>query len=91
MDSRENVGVIFQHLIDLPSSNCVFCSTLEQATGKIQLYLIFHDQSRIYVRNGIKDTWEELKDKHQCQRIQTGFSSAIEERKIPCFSSLNDL
>ena len=78
--------IVFQHLIDLPNCDCVFCSTLEKTSGRTKLFLIFNERRRIYVRNAIKDTWEEIKEEQEYDSVREGFNRAIEERKIPCFS-----
>ena len=78
--------IVFQHLIDLPNCDCVFCSTLEKTSGRIKLFLIFNERRRIYVRNAIKDTWEEIKEEREYDSVRKGFNRVIEERKIPCFS-----
>ena len=78
--------IVFQHLIDLPNCDCVFCSTLDKSTGRTRLFLIFNERRRIYVRNAIKDTWEEIKEEREYDSIRKGFNRVIEERNIPCFS-----
>jgi len=78
--------VVFQHLIDMPNCDCVFCSTKETTTGKTRLYLVFNERQRIYVRNGVKDMWDELEDEQEYNHVKTRFNNAISERKIPCFS-----
>ena len=78
--------VVFQHLIDMPNCDCVFCSTKEQDTGKTRLYLVFSDRRRIYVRNGVKDMWDELEDEQEYDLVRSRFDHAILDRKIPCFS-----
>jgi len=79
--------LVFQHLIDLPNCDCVFCFTRERASGRTRLFLIFNEQRRIYIRNGIKDTWDELKDNREYDQVRQRFNSAITERKIPCFTA----
>lgn len=86
----EDNGIVFQHLIDLPNSNCVFCSAKEEKTGKTRLFLIFNEKRRIYIRNGLKETWDELTDEAAYNRIKDGFNNIIVERKIPCFSSSSE-
>lgn len=78
--------IVFQHLIDLPNCDCVFCSTLEKSTGRTRLFLIFNEHRRIYVRNAIKDTWDEVREEREYDFVRRGFNQAIEERNIPCFS-----
>lgn len=79
--------IIFQHLIDLPHCDCVFCSARERKSGKTRLFLIFNEQKRIYIRNGIRDTWDELKDKYDYDQVRQRFNDVIAEKKIPCFSA----
>lgn len=79
--------IVFHHLIDLPNCDCVFCSTVEASTGQTRLFLVFDERRRIYVRNGTKDTWDEIKDELQYECIRDGFNRAIVEQQIPCFST----
>jgi len=79
--------IIFQHLIDLPNCDCVFCAACESKSGKTRLFLVFNEQRRIYIRNGIKDTWDELKDEHDYDQIRQRFNRAIAERDVPCFTA----
>lgn len=77
----------FQHFIDLPDCDCVFCSARDRKNGKTRLFLVFHERQRIYIRNGIKDTWDEVKDERDYVQVRRRFDRAIVERKIPCFTA----
>ena len=77
----------FQHLIDLPNCDCVFCSTIENSTGQSRLFLVFNERRRIYIRNGLNNSWDELKDEFQYECIRDRFNRAIMEQEIPCFST----
>ena len=79
--------IIFQHLIDLPSCDCVFCSTRERKSGRTRLFLVFNEQRRIYIRNGIRDSWDELKEESDYDQVRERFNHAVVEKKIPCFTS----
>ena len=79
--------IAFQHLIDLPNCDCVFCSTLERSSGRTKLFLVFKERRRIYIRNGKNDTWDELRDEHIYECFRQQFNTVIVERKIPCFSA----
>lgn len=87
MEQLDASSIVFQHLIDLPNCDCVFCSTVETSTGRTKLFLIFSKRRRIYVRNGMKDTWDELKDAAQFNCIKGLFEKAVSEHKVPCFSA----
>lgn len=87
MEQFDAASIVFQHLIDLPNCDCIFCSTVETATGRTRLFLVFRQRDRIYIRNGSKDTWDELKDKPQYQLVMDRFSRAVHEQKVPCFSA----
>lgn len=87
MSIRRFDDVVFQHMIDLPQCDCVFCSAREESTGRTRLYLVFQDRTRIYVRNGVKDMWDELEDEQEYRHIRSRFDNAVLERKIPCFSA----
>ena len=88
MKIDEKNSFIYQHIIDLPHSECVFCAAQETSTGKIRLFLIFKDHYRIYIRNGLKDTWDEVQDERQHLSIRNSFTQAITERKVPCYSAM---
>lgn len=87
MEQFDAASIVFQHLIDLPNCDCVFCSTVETSTGRSRLFLIFNERGRIYIRNGVKDTWDELKDAGQFECVKQRFDRAMFEQKIPCFSA----
>ena len=78
--------LVFQHLIDLPHCDCVFCSTREQSTGITRLFLVFNDEQRIYMRNSVKETWDELDDERY-RSVRRGFDMALQESRVPCFSA----
>ena len=86
MHTTQVDDIVFQHLIDLPNCDCVFCSTLETSSGRTRLFLIFNECRRIYVRNAIKETWDEIKDQTEYEIIRSGFERVVESRNIPCFS-----
>ncbi len=79
--------LVFQHLIDLPHCDCVFCSTRERSTGITRLFLVFNDEKRIYMRNSVKETWDELDDSDRCRSVRRGFDMALRENSVPCFSA----
>ena len=85
MVSFNHQRIVFQHMIELVHCGCIFCSAEEVISGKNRLYLIFKQQGRIYTRNGLKGTWDEVLDSDELNNVRGSFSEAIEERKIPCF------
>ena len=87
MEHLDAGTIVFQHLINLPNCDCVFCSTIENSTGQTRLFLVFNDRRRIYIRNGFKDSWDELSDAAQYQCIRDRFNDALLEQKVPCFST----
>lgn len=87
MEPLDVSAIVFHHLIDLPNCDCVFCSTVERTTGQTRLFLVFNERRRIYVRNRIRDTWDELRDAASYERIRDQFNRAILEQKVPCFST----
>lgn len=87
MEQFDATSIVFQHLIDLPNCDCKFCSTVETVTGRTRLFLIFTQRERIYIRNGAKDTWDELKDNEQYRLLMNRFNQAVHEQKVPCFSA----
>ena len=79
--------LIFQHLIDLPHCDCVFCSTRERSTGITRLFLVFNDEQRIYMRNSVQETWDELDDGDRYRSVRRGFDTALRENSVPLFSA----
>ena len=79
--------IVFKHLVDLPNCDCVFCSAEERFTGRSRLFLIFNHQGRIYSRNGINGTWDEMEDEEEINFIRQKFTEVIEKRDIPCFTT----
>ena len=77
--------IVFQHMIELVHCGCVFCSAEEVISGRNRLYLIFKQQGRVYSRNGLKGTWDEVIDSEELETVRDSFTEAVEERKIPCF------
>lgn len=89
MNIQEKDEFIFQHLIDMFNFNCTFCSTRERSTGKTRLFLVFNQPQRIYVRNPMKESWDEIKGKDEKEQVLTGFNNAVREKNIPCFTTSN--
>ena len=87
MELKENTEIIFEHLIELPNCECVFGCAQDTGLGKRRLFLIFNDERRIYRRNSMKDTWDELIDQIEYDRVNSGFHNAVLERRIPCFQA----
>ena len=84
--------IIFKHMIQLTSCGCVFCYTQEEGSGRTRLFLVFKDKGRVYSRNGLRGTWEELRQGHESQLILEAFERAVAEQKIPCFATtVNEL
>ncbi len=85
MESRKYRELVLQHFIQLESSHCTFCSALEKNTRRLCLFLFFDSPERIYQRNGLKDTWEEVVDDEESQFLRRKFDSALEDDAIPRF------
>lgn len=81
--------LVIKHLIEMPNSQCVFCSTVENSTGRSQLFLIFQHQQKIYKRNGLKGTWHEMEDRDEYLTVRSLFMQALRQRNIPCYSTVS--
>ena len=88
MPQNNHHDVIFKYLVRLPTSDCIFCSTQEPTTGRRKLFLIFNQEERIYSRNALQGTWDEIKDAEQYNVIRQKFSQAVTERTVPYYSTL---
>lgn len=75
----------FKHFIDFPMNDCIFCSTRVRDTGRTRLFLICHADKSVYIRNGVKNQWEEVRDRDDCEEIHSAFRRAIADRSVPCF------
>jgi hypothetical protein len=85
-------AIIFKHMIELTSCGCVFCYTQEEASGRTRLFLVFKDQARVYSRNGLRGTWEEIRNEEESRSIFDTFERAVSEQKVPRFATaVNDL
>ena len=80
-------NIIFKHMIELKSCGCVFCYTQEESSGRTRLFLIFKDKGRVYSRNGLRSTWEEMHSSEETAKILEAYEKAITEQKIPCFAT----
>ncbi len=78
--------IVFQHLIELPNCDCLFCSTVDTSTGRTELFLVFEERDRIYIRNRIKDTWDELKEEQDFQIIREKFNLAKMQHSVHCYA-----
>jgi len=80
-------NVIFQHLVEFPSFDCVYCSTEEKVSGETRLYLIFNNRRQVYLRNALKGTWDKIKNDEEREVIREGYDVALREKRIPCYST----
>ena len=79
--------LVFRHMVELTSSDCIFCSTQERETGRVRLYLIFDDHGQIYSRNGLKGTWVEVKDQDEYVTVRDAYTSARHQGTVPRYSA----
>lgn len=87
MASQKLQELVFKHLIEVVDSQCVFCSTLEKSTGRTKLFLVFQNKSKIYRHNGLNRTWNSL-DEEETASIRRQFDCALQERRVPCYTTL---
>ena len=85
MITYTRLKLIFNHMVELPHCECVFCSAQEEETGRTRIYLVFKEKQKVYSRNGIKGNWEEVAEADERASVWDGFEQAIMERKIPSF------
>ncbi len=76
----------FRYFVEVPRCDCVFGSARE-TSGKAHLFLIFKGQDRIYKRNGLNRTWEELSGPAEHNEIRRVLASAIGDKSIPRYAS----
>ena len=80
-------ALIFDHMVELPNCECVFCSTREEDTRRVRIFLVFKERRKIYMRNGLRGNWEEIIDNDEHEMVWEGFERAVLERRIPSFVS----
>ena len=85
MVKSQTTELSFKHLVDAPRAGCLFGSARD-AKGKIRLFLISHQKGRIYSRNGIKGTWEELGDQDQGV-VQSVLERALHDKNVPRYTT----
>jgi hypothetical protein len=85
METCTHPKLIFNHMVELPHCECVFCSTQEELTRRTRIFLVFRERHKIYQRNGIKGNWEEVANPEEHQAVWDAFEQAVTERKIPSF------
>lgn len=76
-----------KYLLNVTRSGCVFCSAKDRRTGKTHLFLVFHQRDRIYVRNGLRGTWDEVKNRPDYDRIRQLFEDALANNQVPTYST----
>ena len=77
--------LVFKYILEVRNSNCVFFSAREKTSGKSRLFLAFNNRSRIYTRNGIKSTWEEITDFEEHRKLYKMLAQAVKSEDIPRF------
>ncbi len=87
MTTLNATNIVFKHMIELKSCGCVFCYTQEESSGRTRLFLIFKEKNRVYSRNGLRGTWEELPYPQDSAQIIEAYDQAVIEQKIPCFAT----
>ena len=79
-----DTNIEIKHFVYVPTSNCVIVTAKEKERNRIKVYLILtgEHQRRIYQRNGINQTWDEL-DSLKGGRIQKLVCDAFSDERIP--------
>ncbi len=61
-----------------------------KTTGRAKLFLVFNEQRRIYIHNGVKDSWDELTDEGSYDSIRVGFNEAVTNNRVPYLTTMSD-
>jgi len=83
--------VVLTYLVELPRSKCFFGSARDSRTGKLHLFLVFNHQGKIYSRRPLNETWEEIHNTSDYDKIRRMVSSALYYKTVPCYSTENSL
>ena len=86
--ARNYEDLEFKYLLEIPKSDCIFCSTRERRTGRTYLFLVFRNEDKTYYRHGLKGTWVELKNRDEYHQFQEIFAEAINNKNIPSYSAV---
>ena len=82
VNTHKQADIEFKYFLEVPRSNCTFCSGRNKITGRTKLYLVFNGQDRIYERNGLKGTWEAV----SCEEHGRIYAQLTEaSHKVPSF------
>ena len=74
----------FTHFVSVPTSGYFMATAKNRYTGRTKIFLIVND-SQIYVRNGLAESWQEL-NSLQRDAIRQSVKNALSQ-DIPCYSS----
>jgi len=85
MDYRNHTHIQFKHFVDVPSSECII-GTAVNKDKKLNIFLIVNGNGPIYKRNGINQSWDELKD-DQGSSVRQLVKEALSDRSIPRYST----
>ena len=86
VNTHKKANIQFKYFLEVPRSNCTFCSGRDKVTGRTRLYLVFNGQDRIYKRNGLKGTWDEICSKDEQKRIYAQLAEAV-NNNVPSFKN----
>ena len=84
---RSQLNLDFKYLLEIPRSDCLFCSARERASGKSRLYLVFNHNGKIYSRRGLSETWAEVNGSDERTQIREQVTGALQNRTVPYFKS----
>ena len=85
MAYTHNTNIKFKHFVDVPSSECII-GTAVNDQKKLNVYLIINGNGPIYKRNGINDTWVEL-ERDQKSTIRQLVKEALADTSVPRYST----
>ena len=81
----------FTHFVDVPSSQCLIATGRDTQTNRANVFLLFYnDGNRVYRRNGLCGTWDEL-DSENRQIIRKRLEDAIKYDGIPRYTTQSRL
>ena len=75
----------FNYLQEVPATDCLFCSGREVSSGRARLFLVFNGNGKVYRRNGLKGTWEEIENSAARDQIRELVKITVQSKSAPYF------
>ncbi len=89
INTNQYNNIRFTHFVEVPRSKCTIGTAREDGSRRVHVFLIFKGEGRIYSRNGLNDTWTELRG-WDFTHVGNLVIQA-ENEHVPCYTTYNNL